>query len=66
MAYESPTYRIEERIGKIELRRYEPYVVAETLVDESLERAGNGGFRRLAGTSSVATRRPVATARRSR
>ena len=49
MAYESPTYRIEERIGKIELRRYEPYVVAETLVEGSLERAGNGGFRRLAG-----------------
>ncbi len=49
MAYESPSYRIEERIGKIELRRYEPYVVAETLVEGSLERAGNGGFRRLAG-----------------
>lgn len=49
MAYESPTYRIEERIGKIELHRYEPYVVAETLVEGSLERAGNGGFRRLAG-----------------
>jgi hypothetical protein len=49
MAYESPTYRIEERIGKVELRRYEPYVVAETLVEGSLERAGNGGFRRLAG-----------------
>ena len=49
MAYESPTYRVEERIGEIELRRYEPYLVAETLVQESLERAGNGGFRLLAG-----------------
>jgi len=49
MAYESPTYRVEERIGEIELRRYEPYLVAETLVQESLERAGSGGFRLLAG-----------------
>jgi hypothetical protein len=49
MAYESPTYRVEERIGEIELRRYEPYLVAETLVRGSLERAGTGGFRLLAG-----------------
>ncbi len=49
MANETPTYRIEERIGEIELRRYEPYVVAETLIEGSLERAGNGGFRLLAG-----------------
>lgn len=49
MAYESPTYRVEERIDEIELRRYEPYLVAETLVQGPLERAGNGGFRLLAG-----------------
>ena len=49
MAYESPTYRVEDQIGEIELRRYEPYLVAETLVQESLERAGSGGFRLLAG-----------------
>lgn len=49
MAYESPTYRVEERIGEIELRLYEPYLVAETLLQGSLERVGNGGFRRLAG-----------------
>ena len=49
MAYESPTYRVEERIGAIELRRYEPYLVAETLVRGPLEGAGSGGFRLLAG-----------------
>ena len=49
MAYESPTYRVEERIGEIELRRYEPYLVAETLVQGPLEGAGSGGFRLLAG-----------------
>jgi hypothetical protein len=49
MGSESPTYRVEGRIGEIELRRYEPYVAAETLVRGSLERAGNGGFRLLAG-----------------
>jgi hypothetical protein len=49
MANESPTYQVEAQIGDIELRRYEPYVVAETLVNGSLERAGIGGFRLLAG-----------------
>ena len=49
MAYETPSYRVEEQIGDIELRRYEPYMVAETLVSAPLERAGNGGFRLLAG-----------------
>jgi hypothetical protein len=49
MAYESPAYDVEYRIGDVEIRRYEPYVVAETMVDGSLERAGTGAFRRLAG-----------------
>lgn len=49
MSYESPAYVVESRIGEVEIRNYEPYVVAETVVDSSLERAGNGGFRRLAG-----------------
>jgi len=49
MAYESPTYRVEDRIGEIELRRYEPYLVAETLLRGSLEGVGSGGFRLLAG-----------------
>ncbi len=49
MAYESPEYEVERRWGPVEIRRYAPYVVAETLVGGSLEGAGNGAFRRLAG-----------------
>ena len=49
MSYESPTYEVERRIGNVEIRSYEPYVVAETVIDGSLERAGNRGFRALAG-----------------
>lgn len=49
MANESPRYEVERRLGDVEIRFYEPYVVAETLVHGSLERAGNGGFRLLAG-----------------
>ena len=49
MSYETPSYRVEEQIGDVELRRYEPYVVAETRVSASLEQAGNRGFRLLAG-----------------
>ncbi|MCH9838604.1 heme-binding protein [bacterium] len=49
MAYEGPTYCVEERIGEIELRRYKAYLVAETLVRGPLEDAGNDGFRLLAG-----------------
>jgi hypothetical protein len=49
MTYESPTYEVDECLGDVEIRHYEPYVVAETLVRGSLEKAGNGGFRVLAG-----------------
>lgn len=48
MAYESPTYRVVDRLGEIEIREYEPYLVAETTVDGDLEGAGNRGFRVLA------------------
>lgn len=48
MAYESPTYRVVDRFGEIEIREYESYLVAETTVDGDLEGAGNRGFRVLA------------------
>jgi len=49
MSNECPEYEVERRIGDIEIRRYQPYIVAETFVGGSLERAGTGAFRRLAG-----------------
>jgi hypothetical protein len=48
MATEEPRYEVLEREGDREIRRYEPFIVAETLVDADFERAGNEGFRRLA------------------
>jgi hypothetical protein len=46
-AYEQPTYEVVAKDGAFELRRYEPYVVAETVVSGSSESAGNQAFRRL-------------------
>jgi len=48
MPYDSPKYEVEETIDGIEIRRYEPYLTAETTVRGSMERAGNSGFRALA------------------
>lgn len=50
MATEQVPYAVERAIGtNIELRKYGPTVVAETLVDdESFQQAGNSGFRLLA------------------
>jgi len=48
MSYESPEYRVVDRFGEIEIREYEPYLVAETTVDGDLENAGNRGFRIVA------------------
>lgn len=48
MALEKPSYEVLDSEGRMELRRYEPYIVAETFVDAEFERAGNEGFRRLA------------------
>ncbi len=49
VGYESPEYRVSERIGEVEIRDYESYLVAETRVDGALETAGKQGFRILAG-----------------
>ena len=48
MAIEQPRYTILQRDGNFELRRYEPYIVAEIEVSASFEEAGNVAFRPLA------------------
>jgi effector-binding domain-containing protein len=48
MTYESPTYRVVDRFAEIEIREYEPYLVAEATVDGGFEGAGNRGFQILA------------------
>jgi effector-binding domain-containing protein len=47
MAIEELKYRVLEKAGDFELRQYQPYVVAETLVEGSFQHVGNEGFRRL-------------------
>jgi len=48
-AIEEPAFEVLERDGRIELRRYAPVVVAETVVDGDLDTASSRGFRLLAG-----------------
>ena len=45
---EQPTYTVVAEAGGYELRRYEPYLVAETSVTGTFEDAGNVAFRTLA------------------
>jgi hypothetical protein len=47
MAYEEAKYTVIMRDGSFELRQYEPYIVAETIVEGDFDGAGNEGFRRL-------------------
>lgn len=49
MALEELRFETLESEGAFELRRYAPYIVAETVVTSSFGDAGNEGFRRLAG-----------------
>jgi hypothetical protein len=47
---EEPKYKIIHKNGDFEIRTYEPYIVAETVVDTGdLDAASSEGFRRLAG-----------------
>lgn len=48
MANEQPRYSVLQREGNLELRRYEPYIVAELEVRASFEEAGRAAFRSLA------------------
>ena len=48
MALDTPQYSVERTLGPVEIRRYEPYLVASTTVKGSLQSAGNAGFGVLA------------------
>lgn len=44
---EKVSYTVLEKDGAFQVRQYEPYLVAETLVDADFDQAGNIAFRRL-------------------
>jgi effector-binding domain-containing protein len=47
MAIEELKYQVLEKAGDFEIRQYQPYMVAETLVEGGFQKVGNEGFRRL-------------------
>ena len=49
MATEEPKYELVFSEGDMELRRYAPMLIAETVVDGDLDEASNKGFRLIAG-----------------
>ena len=51
MSTEQPKYSVVYQDGDVEYRQYEPYLVAETAVEQAgnYKSAGNEGFRRLFG-----------------
>ena len=49
MAYEEPEYRVLAEREAYEIRAYEPYLVAETIVEGDYGDSGSRGFRILAG-----------------
>lgn len=49
VATDWPSYKVVQTHTLFEVRQYEPYLVAETLVSAAPEDAGNQGFRILAG-----------------
>ena len=48
MATEEPAYTVLEQSGSFELRRYDPMIVAETLVSGPMDDASGSGFRLIA------------------
>lgn len=46
---EEPEYQLIQKRGDLELRQYKPVLVAEAEVTADFKKAGNEGFRRLAG-----------------
>jgi hypothetical protein len=49
IAYEQPKYKVIENVGAIELRQYEPFIVAEVETTGERDAAIGAGFRILAG-----------------
>jgi hypothetical protein len=49
MATEEPKFELISKEKDIELRRYPPFIVAETWVDGDMSEASNKGFRAIAG-----------------
>jgi hypothetical protein len=68
---EKPRYTVIEDATRFELRRYEPYIVAATVVKGDFDKASNAGFRILAGyifggnqpATSIAMTAPVSVAK---
>ena len=48
MAIEKPTFQLLEKKGNIEIRVYDPMIIAKTVVEESYDSALSKGFRRIA------------------
>jgi len=48
MAIETPTYRLIKKMGNVEIREYDPMIIAKTLIKESYNPALSKGFRRIA------------------
>jgi hypothetical protein len=46
-AVEEAEFKVVERDGRFEVRDYAPQILAETIVEQSMEDAGNAAFRRL-------------------
>ena len=47
LGIEKVKYEVIEKEGKFEVRKYEPHIIAETIVDSSFDEAGNIAFRRM-------------------
>jgi effector-binding domain-containing protein len=54
---EKSKYELIDKEGDFEIRKYEPHIVAETIVDSSFDEAGNIAFRRLFGYISGQNRK---------